>query len=165
LSLAAEHEASFTEFYEAERAAVFRTAFLITTDREEARDLTQEAFVRAFERWHEVSAHERPGAWLQTVVARLAISWRRREVVRRRRALNQRDERTVEMKDPEGAVLDALRALSQAQRAVVVLRFYADLSVRDVARALGKREGTVKALTAQAVARLRPLLEARGVRS
>jgi DNA-directed RNA polymerase specialized sigma24 family protein len=51
----------------------------MTTDREEARDLTQETFARAFQQWDVVSKHERPGAWLQTVVGRLAISWRRRQ--------------------------------------------------------------------------------------
>src|SRR6266536_6604564 len=73
----------FVPFYEAHRAEVFGTAFLITLDREEAKDLTQETFARAFEHWHAVSRHERPGAWLQTVVGRLSISWRRRQAARR----------------------------------------------------------------------------------
>jgi RNA polymerase sigma-70 factor, ECF subfamily len=65
-------EREFEAFYQAHRAEVFRTAYLITAVREEARDLTQETFVRAFEHWAEVATHERPGAWLQTVVGRLA---------------------------------------------------------------------------------------------
>jgi RNA polymerase sigma-70 factor (sigma-E family) len=153
----------FGDFYEAHRAGVFRTAYLITADREEAHDLTQEAFVRAFQHWSEVSRHERPGAWLQTVVARLAISWRRRQAVRARRR-PPTPTATDDASAYEPVVLDALKALTPAQRAVVVLRFFADRSIEDVATTLGKRPGTVKALTAQALDRLRSLLDARGVR-
>ena len=154
----------FGAFYEAHRREVFRTAYPIAGDREEARDLTQEALVRAFGRWSEVSHHEQPGAWLLTVVARLAISWRRRQAIRSKRTPPS----TSAVEDDisyEPAVLEALRRLTPAQRAVVVLGFFADRSVEDVATALGKRPGTVKALTSQALDRLRPLLEARGVRT
>lgn len=143
---------------------MFRAAYLITADREEARDLTQETFARAFQHWPDVSRHERPGAWLQTVVARLAISWRRRQAIRTRRTPLP----ATAVEDAvafEPAVLEALRRLTPAQRAVVVLRFFADRSIEDVAETLGKRPGTVKALTAQALDRLRPVLEARGVRT
>jgi len=152
----------FSAFYEEHRADVFRTAFLITTDREEAHDLTQETFARAYEHWRAVANHERPGAWLQTVVGRLAISWRRRQTLRAR--LADPMEASVPEEPNEPAVLQVLRMLTAAQRAVVVLRFYQDRSVDEVGRLLGKRPGTVKALTSQAMARMRPLLEAKGVR-
>ncbi len=157
-------DVEFDGFYQAHRADVFRTAHLITADREEARDLTQETFVRAFQHWREVSAHERPGAWLQTVVARLAISWRRRQALRIKLLIARGDTAPEEVTQAdEPIVLQALRALTPAQRTVVVLRFYADRSVEDVAQTLGKRPGTVKALTSQAMDRLRPVLQARGV--
>ena len=163
-----QYERAFEPFYQAHRAAVFRTAYLITAEREEARDLTQETVVRAFEHWEEVSTHERPAAWLQTVVGRLSISWRRRQAVRRKAALRRGRSREVEVTDPtesaEPAVIQALQGLTPAQRTVLVLRFYADRSVEDVARTLGKRPGTVKALTAQGLERLRPVLDAKGVR-
>ncbi len=163
--MAGRPDVEFEGFYTAHRADVFRTAYLITADREEARDLTQETFVRAFQHWRELSGHERPGAWLQTVVARLAISWRRRQALRFKLGIGRGDTASEEMTQvEEPAVLQALRRLTLAQRTVVVLRFYADRSVEDVAHALGKRPGTVKALTAQALDRLRPELQARGVR-
>jgi RNA polymerase sigma-70 factor (sigma-E family) len=153
----------FGVFYAAHRTEVFRTAYLIAADREEAHDLTQETFVRAIERWSEVSRHERPAAWLQTVVARLAISWRRRQAVRSRRTPRPATTTVDDASAYEPAVLAALRSLTPTQRSVLVLRYLADRSVDEVAHTLGKRPGTVKALTAQALERLRPLLEARGV--
>lgn len=159
-------DVEFDGFYQSHRAEVFRTAYLVTTDREEARDLTQETFMRAFQHWRELSAHERPGAWLQTVVGRLAISWRRRQALRFRLTADRGEALPEEVtQTDEPVVIQALRALTPAQRTVVVLRFYADRSIEDVARTLGKRPGTVKALTAQALDRLRPVLEARGVGS
>jgi RNA polymerase sigma factor (sigma-70 family) len=152
----------FASFYEEHRADVFRTAYLITTDHEEARDLTQETFARAFQHWEVVSKHERPGAWLQTVVGRSAISWRRRQAVRSR--FVSPDEVVITADPDEPTVLRALRSLTAAQRTVLVLRFYADNSVEEVSRILKKRPGTVKALTSQALARIRPILEAKGVR-
>src|SRR5919198_5402885 len=95
----------FREFYSQHRAGAFRTAFLITADREEARDITQEAFVRAFERWPQLVEHDRPGAWLQTVVARLGVSWRRREALRRRRSPAEQEEQRFETAEPEPALI------------------------------------------------------------
>jgi RNA polymerase sigma factor (sigma-70 family) len=157
-----EAEGLFTNFYERHRDEVFRTAFLITTDREEARDLTQETFARAFQHWEVVSRHDRPGAWLQTVVTRQALSWRRRQVTRRR--FYGEPEGHMPESDVTLEVVTALRRLTANQRAVLVLRFYADRSVDDVARTQGKRPGTIKALTSQAIVRIRPLLEVKGVR-
>jgi RNA polymerase sigma-70 factor (sigma-E family) len=141
-----------------EYASVVRTAYLITGDREEATDLAQEAFARAYERWKSVSRMDRPGGWLQRVVANLAISWRRR-----RRAVpeDRIDDRSAGVADPEGSDLDLMEALSSltpGQRAAIVLRYYADQPVAAVARALGKRPGTVRALTSQGLARLREFM-------
>jgi RNA polymerase sigma-70 factor (ECF subfamily) len=138
-------------------AGVVRTAYLITGDAHEANDIAQEAFARAFERWKTVSALERPEAWVHRVAANLAVSWWRRLRVRRSRPLPA--DAVVEPPSvPDPALAEALRQLSPAQRTAVVLRFYADRSVEDVADLLGKRPGTVRALTSQGVARLRVLL-------
>jgi DNA-directed RNA polymerase specialized sigma24 family protein len=91
------------------------------------------------------------------VAANLAVSWWRRLRVRRSRSLPA--DAVVEPPSvPDPALAEALRQLSPAQRTAVVLRFYADRSVEDVADLLGKRPGTVRALTSQGVARLRVLL-------
>ena len=140
-----------------EYAAVVRTAWLITGDREEALDVAQETFARAYERWRTVENLDRPAAWLQRVAGNLALSWRRRE---KRYLRTQVSEPTVappEVADTE--LLDALRTLSPAQRTAIVLRFYADLSVAETAVSLHKKEGTVRALTSQGMERLRSALK------
>jgi len=154
---------SFSDFYLQHRAEVFRTAYLMCGDREEASDLTQETFARAFQHWSRVSTHERPAAWLQTVVSRLAVSWSRQQAARARFRYLWNHEASQQMESPEPVILRALTALSPAQRRVIVLRFVADRSVDEVARIIGRRPGTVKALTSQGLARMRPLLEAKGV--
>ena len=149
---------AFGELCSAEYEGIVRTAFLMTGDRDEAVDLAQETFARAYAHWSTVSTLDRPGAWLQRVAANLAISWIRRAAVRRRGIPTDRPATTsIELPDPE--LIDALRSLSPAQRAVVALRFYADRSVEETAAILGKRPGTVRALTSQALARLRLVLD------
>jgi RNA polymerase sigma factor (sigma-70 family) len=153
--------ASRREAFEAlcreEYAAVVRTAWLITGNREEALDVAQETFARAYERWRSVEGMDRPGAWLQRVAGNLALSWRRRE---KRYLRTQVSEKSVEPTEPaDEELMAALRALSLAQRTAIVLRFYADLSVEDTAAALRKRPGTIRALTSQGMARLRTTLK------
>lgn len=136
---------------------VVRAAYLVTGDVEDARDVAQEAFARAFERWSAVSALDEPSAWVHRVAINLAISrWRRRRTRRTRPLPRGTDVPGPEPPDDELA--RALGRLSPAQRAAVVLRFYLDLSIEDAARALGRRPGTVRALTAQGIARLRDSL-------
>lgn len=141
-----------------EYAAVVRTAYLITSDREEASDVAQEAFARAYQRWSSVSGMERPGAWVQRVAANLAISWRRRRRFVSDLPIDE-DAMGASLDDSEVEIVEALQFLTPAQRAVLVLRYYGDQPVKDVARALGKQPGTVRALTSQGMSRLREFFE------
>ena len=148
---------AFDRLCRTEYAGVVRTAYLITGDREEAVDLAQETFARAFARWRQVEQLDRPAAWLQRVAGNLSISWRRRQRFRSRLPLPA-DEVIEESTDRDLELLDALGALTPAQRAAIVLRYYADQPVDQIARALGKKPGTVRALTSQGLARLREFL-------
>jgi len=153
-----ESDEEFERLCRTQYARAVRTAYWMTGDREEALDLAQEAFVRARERWRTVAGMDRPDAWVQRVVVNLALSARRRRRLLPRLS-SQRLETSVpgpELPDPQ--LREALLSLSPAQRAVIVLRFYADRSVEEVARDLGKRSGTVRALTSQGLGRLRELL-------
>ena len=154
--------ASFEALCREEYVRVARTAFLITGDREEASDVAQEAFARAYEHWRRVARMERPGAWVQRVAANLAISWGRSQRVRR--VFLERADLPEAVPDTAGDVdtMGALAALTPAQRAVVVLRYFADQSIEDTARALHKRPGTVRALSSQGLRRLRSAMSLEG---
>jgi RNA polymerase sigma-70 factor (ECF subfamily) len=144
---------AFEELWRREYPRVLRTVYLVTADINEAADVTQEAFIRAYERAGSVLRLDKPGAWVQRVAINLAISWRRQR--RRAHGVPAPPAVSSETDVPDPDLIAALQTLPPAQRAVIALRFYADQSVEDVARALRKRPGTVKALTHQAVARLR----------
>ena len=151
-----ERRQAFEALWREDYARVFRTAVLVTGDRQEAADVTQEAFARAYERWRTVSRAERPGAWVQRVAVNLALTWRRRQRLRARETSAQIGAGSpVDDELPDPDVFAALRALPPQQRAAVVLRHWLDLSIEETARTLGKRPGTVKALTSQGLANLR----------
>lgn len=142
---------AFEQLWKMHYPAVARTAFVIVGDAETAKDIAQEAFVRAFQHWWRVSQLDRPEAWVHKVAANLAISNRRR-----RGRLRTEVERSIPGPEPpDTELLVALGTLTSAQRVVVAMRYLLDWSVEDVASALGKRPGTVRALTHQAMARLR----------
>lgn len=127
-------------------------------DVEVAEDTAQEALARVWDRWDEVSQMASPDGWAYRVAINLANSW-----FRRRRARRGRERRTLQQRlDPpagdvaEGLAVRYARAgLPRRQRETLVLRFFEDLSVRDTAELMGCAEGTVKALTHQAIAALR----------
>ncbi|MGQ0823599.1 MAG: SigE family RNA polymerase sigma factor [Actinomycetota bacterium] len=145
---------SFEDFHERARPRALRLAALLTQRRDGAEDLVQEAFASVYQRWNRL---DQPGPYLRTVIVNAARTRHRRE--RRER------ERTVKL-GPCGAtslhadeIADALAALPYRQRAVIVLRYYADLSEREIAEALDCRVGTVKSLASRALARLREDIE------
>jgi RNA polymerase sigma factor (sigma-70 family) len=151
------HDPRFEEVCRDHYDEVVRVAFLITGDRLEALDVAQETFARAYERWGDVSAMENPVGWLVRVATNLSLSHRRR-TTRAPKPMQTDDVAAGIPGDP--AIHVALASLTPAQRAAVVLRFYLDMSIEDTAAALGKKEGTVRALTSQGVSWLRERLGA-----
>ena len=144
--------ADFEALCETTYEPVANAAFLIVGDRQEALDITQEAFSRALERWPQVRAMNNPQGWIYRVAVNLALS-RNRGLRRLSNRVPDRGAPGPEPTDP--ALTAALMRLTPAQRTAIVLRFYLDLSIDDTATALRKRPGTVRALTAQGIARLR----------
>ncbi len=151
---------SYTAFVRARQGALLRTAYLLTGDRYRAEDLLQGALAKLAENWARVGKGY-PEAFVRTVLARDSVSWWRRHWRERLGPV------------PEGIVLDdtdavplrlllaqALGRLTPRQRAVLVLRFYEDLSTAETAQALGVSEGTVKSQTSAALARIRTQLGA-----
>ena len=152
-------DGEFTEFAHASWASLYRTAYLLLGDAAEAEDLVQTALAKTYAAWPQVrDVHAAPG-YARIVLVNTASSWFRRK--------SWRNERPTEILPEVGhesdlsdrpALLTALSVLPPRQRAVVVLRFYEDLSVAQAASALGVSEGTVKSQTSDALARLRTLL-------
>lgn len=145
----------FAAWASGRQGALLRTALLLTGDRHRAEDLVQDALVKVALRWRRLR-DQQPDAYARRILINDHVSrWRR---TRREVPLPAHDPVA-----PDSAVaadrrllLDrALAALTPRQRAVVVLRFYEDLSVHDAAAALGVTEGTVKSQTHLALRRLR----------
>lgn len=146
-------DAGFTEWVEGAERRLLRSAYLLTGDLHRAEDLVQEALVKVALRWRRLRDGN-PTAYARTIVVRDHVSTmrRRREVpvesVRRESAVST---------DPEAemVVRRALARLTPAQRAVLVLRHFDDLTERETADVLGVSIGTVKSQNAAALARLR----------
>jgi len=149
----------FTEFVHATWPSLYRTAYLMLGEHQLAEDLVQASLAKTYVSWHKVRDPAAAPAYARVVLANTAASWFRRKSWRNEHPTEVLPDAGSE-RDPSTrpAVVDALRALAPRQRAVVVLRYYDDLSVREVAHALGISEGTVKSQTSDALARLRTQL-------
>lgn len=132
----------YAQVYEEEYPRIVRTVFLVLRDAARAEDITQEAFVRLYLRWGTVGRYDRPGAWARRVAIRLATRDARRE---RLRSLLERQARPpAQEQGPHTDVLHAVGSLPPRQRAAVVLFYFEDLPVAEVAQTLGMSELAVK---------------------
>jgi RNA polymerase sigma-70 factor (sigma-E family) len=149
----------FTEFVHAAWPGLYRTAYLMLGDHQLAEDLAQTALAKTYAAWRKVKEPGAAPAYARVVLANTAASWFRRRSWRNERPTEALPESSF-TPDPSTrtAVVEALATLPPRQRAVVVLRYYDDLSVREVAQALSISEGTVKSQTADALVRLRAVL-------
>lgn len=142
-------------FYAEQFDRVRGSLVLFTGSRDVGEELAQEAFVRACQHWDKVRAMDAPGAWVHRVGINLAISRGRKLRSERRPHRRLRDEVLPDSVTGDADIRAALLALGSDERAVVVLRFYGDLSVAQVADVLAIPEGTVKTRTRTGLAALR----------
>lgn len=147
----------FRSFVVAKQRTLLRTAWLLVGDDQRAEDLVQTALVRAWPHWRRVVSNGAgPEAYVRRVMVNLAVDWRRRrwhgEVSTQ---VLPETASTGGDVDLRLALVAALRRLPPRQRAVVVLRFFDDVSTAGTAEALGVSVGTVKSTTAKALASLR----------
>ena len=127
-------------------------------DPDVAEECAQEALARACQRWRRVRELDVPGAWVHRVGLNLANShFRRARYERRARERAEAGATAPATPDVDTALTlrAAVAALPRRQRTALVLRYFADLPVAEVARLMSCRDGTVKALTSQAIASLR----------
>ena len=151
----------FDEFVAARSTALWRSAYLLTGDRHKAEDLLQAALVKTWRRWDRLDSRtdETAEAYVRRALVTTYTDWWRR--------LWRGEVPTGDLPDDAGPgdesarvdvrrdVLTALAALPRGQRAVLVLRYFDDLTEQQTADALGVSVGTVKSQASRAIAALR----------
>jgi RNA polymerase sigma-70 factor (ECF subfamily) len=153
-------EAEYSAFFRDEFASVTRAAYLIVHDRDAAEDAAQEAFTQLHLRWSKISGYERPDAWVRRVAIRRAVRFAQRE--RLRSFLTRWVEPARETRQSVDADLaEAIRALSPQQRAAVVLHYFEDRPLPEVAEIIGCSHATAKVHVFKARKRLAELLHDR----
>ncbi|GAA4398873.1 SigE family RNA polymerase sigma factor [Fodinibacter luteus] len=163
----AREEERYVRFVQERHAVLYRTAFLLTGNHHSAQDAVQSTWVKVFASWSRVRRAQRPVAYVHRMLAN--------EVASMHRPRRAGEVPTDRLQDLPGAdrqlgseervvdaqtVWNALATLSERQRAVVVLRYYADLSEAEIADTLGIAPGTVKAHAHAALAALGATLRA-----
>lgn len=148
----------FEEFARCHGPALLRAGFWLTADATTAEDLVQTTFLRVMTHW--ATARVAPEAYAHRILVNAHRDELRRGRRRRERWYLEARPTSVGPVDATDrvAIARALATLTERQREVVVLRFYLDLPVPAVARALGVPEGTVKSTTSRALARLNDIL-------
>lgn len=152
--------ADFGEVYYASYRSVLRAVILLVATPEDAHDVVQDAYARAYARWDDVRHLDSPVAWVRKVAVNAAVDVRRREQ-RGRRAYLRWLGRPVPAPSADGDRVDigrALAALPRAQQQVIVLHYLADLSVAQIAAETGRPVGTVKTNLARGRSALAALL-------
>lgn len=153
-----EHE--FAEVFASSWPRLYRTAYAVAGDAGIAEDAVQAAFARAYASWDKVRRADQPEAYLRRIVINQVLGMRQRAWFRREQP-QERLEAAGHIASAEAAVVDhdrvwtAVRALPPRQRAVIVLRYYEDLSEAEIAATLGCSRGTVKSQASAALANLR----------
>ena len=148
---------SFEEFVAARLPALLRYAVVLTGDRHLAEDLVQDVLINAHRRWKRIAGTDRPDQYVFRMVTNAYLSWRRRWSTRQILLVDP-PERTADgfPERPEQSELwQRLGRLPRQQRAVLVLRYYEDLSVAETAEVLGCAPATVRSTTSRALAALR----------
>jgi len=148
-SIATPAHEHFRAFYQEEFPKVAGYCYQLTRDRELAHDLAQEAFARVFGRW--VAVREPRGYLFHVATNLVRATWTARE---RDRGLLGRLHRGEQVEQPDLAVRDAVERLPQRYRELVLLHYYADLTVSAVAAAVRRPEGSVKRMLNEARALL-----------
>ena len=153
-----EDDERFRLFVEKQWGPLTRTAYLLTGDRGNAEDLVQSALEKVHRHWGRIQRTDAPEVYARRVIVNTAISWRRRRRVVEVPLLAT--DATV-APDPyvqaesRHQLLVALRRLPPKTRAILVLRYFEDMSEADIGRVLGCSVGAVKSQASRGLARLR----------
>ncbi len=147
-------QGAFVDFYRRVYPETARLAHLLTGSTIASEDLAQEALLRVAGRFGELAS---PDAYLKVTLTNLAATWHRTST--RRQGREQRSAPPEAISQSANELLDALAQLPFRQRAVLVMRYWADWTEADIAAALDCRPGTVKTAASRGLDRLRRALE------
>ena len=155
----AEHEEDFRQFVIDSRHRLVRTAYVLTGDYARAEDLVQTALAAAWPRWSSLERQDAPELYVRKIMVNTFLRWRQRrwngEIATARLPEQAAYGDVFAQVDARQALLAALDRLPARQRAVVVLRYFADQTETQTATAMGCSVGAVKSHAAKALARLR----------
>ena len=152
----------YDEFYVALWPRLVRTAYAVSGDLGVAEDAVQTAFAKAYRSWRRVSRAHSPEAYVRRRAVNEVLTHHRKAAARRESARAELPEAAAVTEDPaltRDEVWRAVLSLPPRQRAVLVLRYYEDLSEQEIAEVLGCRPGTVKSQSSAAIASLRMRLD------
>jgi len=161
--VSARQDAEFREFMHARWPAMVRLAYGLTGDQGHAEDVAQAAFARAYASWPRVKRSGDPDAYVRQIV----INENRNRFRKHRVAEQLTDSVLIDVpwtdatseSDERSALIAALQRLGPRQRAVIVLRYWLDLTEQETAAALNCSVGTVKSQASRALATLRESIE------
>lgn len=155
-----EADAAYTEYVQARLTQLRRTAYLMCGDRDQADELVQRVLTELYRKWSRARKADSLDALVRTMLMRRLIDQRRLSWSRVRLGADLTDRPAGSDPDPTDRLdlVAALRQVAPRQRAVLVLRYFQDLSVEETAAALGCSPGTVKSQTSKGLATLRRLL-------
>lgn len=155
-----DRDTAFTEYFAARSSAMRSTAFLLCGDWHRAEDLVQIAFTKLYLHWNRVVRHEALDPYVRQVLVRTYIDDGRRARWRREQSQAAAIDRAAEPmpSDDRLVLVQALAEVPARQRAVLVLRYWEDLSIQETAAALKCSPGTVKSQASRGLATLRTLM-------
>jgi RNA polymerase sigma-70 factor (ECF subfamily) len=146
----------FEDFYEAQHRSLFGAMCLITGNRHDAEEITQEAFVTIWERWDRVEGMENPAGYLyRTAMNTFRMRFRRAKIAARRVARSVAKSDDLDVFEARHELDRGLATLTPRQRAAVVLTELLELSSVEAGKAMGVKPATVRKLASQGRGALR----------
>ena len=147
---------TFEELFHAERARLFQAMCLVTGDRHEAEELTQDAFVRVYARWRQIGElHDPTGYLYRAAMNGFRSRYRRTKVTLRRLIADREQSDGIDAVERHADLVRELATLTTKQRAALVLLDLLELSSDEAGELLGMSAGAVRVQATRARARLR----------
>lgn len=156
---------TFEEYAGAAWPSLYRYAYLLTGNHADAEDIAQQTLLKAYRSWSRVERSDSPPAYLRQILTNTYLSQRRpkaRHLELLTDAPPETGHRTAAGPEDRLALWPHVKSLPPRQRAVIVLRYYEDLSEQEIADVLGCSRGNVKSTAHHALRSLRAALAAHG---